>query len=181
MKLSQRFDYHIREAIVAELQTNPYKIASSITNKPHDDPETIAFATKEGGMVETWNKNLRNMAYIFGDTYIGMNIVETIKILISEGFNPVAVQNGHIFEHELLGIVATPRCNESSELIGLTLDLALKIKIDRINADSMCGLGIKNPNVIGNILYTKIDATGGLKAKMFVLRSLADITTNTPS
>jgi len=181
MRLAQKFDYHIREAIVAELQANPYKMAALITKKPHDHPETIDLATQEGGMVETWSKNLRSMAYIFGDTYKGMNIVEAIKIMLSEGFNPVANKNGHIFEHELLGIVAIPQCNASSELIGLTLDLALKIKIDRINADTMCGLGIKDPNVIGNILYTKIDAMGGFKAKMFVIRSIADVTSGSPS
>jgi hypothetical protein len=181
MRLAKRFDFHIREAIVAELQMNPYKMASSITQKPHDDPDTIEYANQEGGIVQEWAKNLRNTSYIFGDTYKGMHVVEAIRTIISEGFDPVQDGSGHKFQHELLGITAYPRCDKNSLLTEITLDVALKVHVDRVNGNTCCGLGLKEPNVIGNILYTKITATGGFKAKMFVLRSMADITGGDPS
>ena len=181
MKLAQKFEFHIREAIVADLQMNPYIAASMVTQKSIDDPETIELATREGGIIDQWSESLRDTAYIFGDTYKGMPIVETIKALISEGFDPIESEGGHKFQHEVLGITAHPRCNKDSQLISLTLDVAMKVHIDRVNATTCCGLGLKNPNVIGDIFYTKISATGGLKVKMFVLRSMAKLTVGNPS
>jgi len=177
--LLRKFELYMKRERVADLQRNPYLLAEAETGLPPEHPKTQSAIKKH---VKQYNTLNRAGAYIFGDTYEGMPIEDALKIIINEGFTPVGrTPNGAIrFQHQYLGIGSTPRCTPDGKLVAIALDLALSVRPQDVNEQTCCGLGLSDPELIGSTLHGQMDATGGLSAKMFVLKSMvkSDINEN---
>ena len=176
----KKFDNLLLREQVADLQRNPYLMATVETGKPEDHPETRRIAAK---YLKDYTERCRCNAFIFDDTYEGMDIEEALKLIMAEEFSPAGkTPEGHIrFHHDYLAIGLTPRCDENGKLVAIAGNMALKVQEETINPVSICGLGLADAQIQAGHLYADIDFTGGMKVKMFVLRTLVSSEVNTKS
>lgn len=158
-----------------ELQTNPYAIASTLIGKDIDHPDTVALAEEPDGLVDRWREGCRRSAYVFDDTYEGMPISEAIKALLEEGFDPVDNKKKRVveFHHPGLSLLAIPRSDGSGNLKSIMVGVNTPIIVGKIVPNTFCGLGLQDPEIVDDVLQATIDATGGFRTKMHVLRSIS--------
>ena len=159
----------LREQVV-DLQRNPYMLAEAETGEPEDHPKTRRAAKR---YLKEYTRQCHSNAFIFGDTYEGMSAEEAVKIIVDAGFSPSGrTEGGHIrFHHDYLAIGLTPRCNGKGELTCIAGNFILDVDHSCIAPESVCGLGMTDAEIVDDVLHANIDLTGGLKVKMFILKS----------
>ncbi len=168
--LMRKFDNSLLREQVADLQRNPYLLAEAETGEPEDHPKTRRAAKR---YLKEYTRQCHANAFIFGDTYEGMPAEEAVKIIVDAGFSPSGrTEGGHIrFHHDYLAIGLTPRCNGKGELTCIAGNFILDVDHSCIAPESVCGLGMTDAEIVDDVLHANIDLTGGLKVKMFILKS----------
>lgn len=168
--MMRKFDNALLREQVADLQRNPYLLVQMETKEDEDHPKTRLAAKK---YVKEYTERCHQNAFIYGDTYEGMPVDEAAKIIMEEGFSPAGrTPENHIrFHHDYLAMGLTPRCDDKGKLVCIAGNLALTVNPAGICPESICGLGLSCMDLTGNTLSGDIDLTGGMKVKMFILRS----------
>ena len=170
--LMKKFDNALLREQVVDLQRNPYLLAEASTGEPEDHPKTRIAAKK---FCKEYVDRCRCNAYVFGDTFEGMDAEDAIKIICEQEFSPAGrTPEGHIrFHHDHLAMGLTPRLDANGKLAIIAGTMAL-----RVNPESTCGLGLSNADMMEDTLHADIDLTGGMKVKMFILRSWVSAAVN---
>jgi hypothetical protein len=159
----------IKQELVAEMQTNPWLIASKKTGLGVNDAKTRSLAID---MSTRHTANLRMAAYIFGDTYENQPIQESKDLMIEEGFELFSDEEGKmLYLHGSLGITAQVKYNPKQQLEEIILLCDMIIDENNLTPTSLTGLGAQG-EIIGSRFNCTVDATCGLSTKMCVLRHL---------
>lgn len=165
------FKRAIKQELVAEMQTNPWLVASEKTGLGIDHATTRSLATE---MSTKHAADLRMAAFIFGDTYENQPIQESKDLMEEEGFELFSDdKDGKIlYLHESLGITAQVKYDYKDELVAIMLMCDMIIDKNELTPTSLTGLGAQG-EIIDSRFNCTVDATCGLSTKMYVLRHLA--------
>lgn len=159
----------IKQEMVAEMQVNPWLIASEQTGLDIDHVETRTLALE---LSDQHASSMRASAFIFGDTYESQPIDEAKKLMLDEGYEMFSSsEEGILYLHGSLGITARVKEFEG-KLDSILLLCDFEIDQNQLTPTSLTGLGAQG-EIINNRFNCSVDATFGLSTKMFVLRHFA--------
>jgi hypothetical protein len=166
-KLVKTMERLIRQDSLKLLQFNPYVAASQETGLPPSHSKSRMAARK---YFDAQKEQLKAYSAIFGDTYWGMPIDDAITILKEEGFSGPNGMGFYLHSH--IGVRALIAGQGEKKLAVIELLCDMTIIPNSMDKNSVVGIGITQGEVIGDSRFIgRIEATGGLRLKMMMLRS----------
>jgi hypothetical protein len=182
--LAKKLKRLIKQECVTLMQTNLADALEKATdrNPLFSNPDFL------DASLESWREELRMSAYIFGDSYAGMPQVELERLLANEDFKLAESEQYQgkeilAYVHQYLKIMLVAVL-QADRLVHMDLNFKLRVNARSVTPGSLCGMGMTRMHIdldgggdldqdapATGVMTGKMDVTGGLSNKIYVLKS----------